>query len=132
MDSGGQEIDYIVTVPGSKKSSVHSKLFAEFVQKEIGKPILDVLQKKTLPAGTVEQKTLNRWERTNTEIQIREQITYSLKDLNLAQKYVLVVDDILTTGSSFRKTVEALGPVKQATLLTLFHRRSKSQSTLVY
>lgn len=127
----GQEIDYIVTVPGSKKSSVHSKVFADFVQKEIGKPVLDVLEKKKFPDRSVEQKTLKRWERTNAEIQIREQITYSLNDLNLAKKHVLVVDDILTTGSSFRKTVDALGPVKQSTLLTLFRRSQKSQSTLV-
>ncbi len=131
MNEMNQDIDYIITVPGSKKSSVHSKVFADFVQREIGKPVLDVLEKKKLSAGTVEQKKLKRWERTSTEIQVREQITYRLKDLNLAQKHVLVVDDILTTGSSFRKTIDALGPVKQSTLLTLFHRRPKPQSTLV-
>ena len=125
------DIDYIVTIPGSKKKSTHSEIFAYFLHQEINKPILNLLKKKKITAEDKEQKTLNRWDRQNTQFQIREQITYNLADLNLETKYVLVVDDIRTTGSSFRQVVDALGPVKKATLLTLFHRKTKTQSPLV-
>ncbi len=125
------EIDYIVTIPGSKKSSTHSEVFADFLHQEINKPVLNLLKKVKTKAENYEQKNLNRWDRQKTQFQIREQITHTLQDLNLASKHILVVDDIRTTGSSFRQAVDVLGPVKKASLLTLFHRKTKNQSTLV-
>ena len=125
------DIDYIITVPGSKKKSIHSQVFAHFVHQEINKPVLNLLKKIKIAAEHTEQKSLNRRDRQNTQFQISEQITYNLTDLNLETKHVLVVDDIRTTGSSFRQVVDALGPVKKATLLTLFHRKTKTQSPLV-
>ncbi|MBC7465476.1 MAG: hypothetical protein H7256_05740 [Bdellovibrio sp.] len=123
-----EQIDYIIPIPGSKKTSVHSHIFAQLLGRALRKPILDILV-KTQTIG--EQKRKNKTERLNKTIRLHEQFTRNLNLLGLARSHVLVVDDILTTGSSFIQSVEALGPVRKATLLTLFHRTANSNTVLV-
>lgn len=120
------DIDYVVVIPGSKKSSVHSKIFASMVQLEINKPVLNILEKAKSNTLDAEQKKRNRHDREESKFQLSEHFTQSLGKLNLHSKHILLVDDIRTTGSSFRQAVAVLGPVKKATLLTLFHRKAKA------
>lgn len=123
-----EQIDYIIPIPGSKNTSVHSHIFAQILGRTLRKPILNILVKTQM---LTEQKRKNKTERLNKTIRLHEQFTSNLKLLGLARSHVLVVDDILTTGSSFIQSVDALGAVKKATLLTLFHRTANSNTVLV-
>lgn len=123
-----EQIDYIVPIPGSKKTSLHSHVFAQILGRSLRKPILDILVKTQT---TTEQKRKNKTQRFNKSIRLHEQFTSRLGLLQLSKAHILVVDDILTTGSSFIQSVEALRAVRKATLLTLFHRTANSNTVLV-
>jgi predicted amidophosphoribosyltransferase len=122
------EIAYIIPVPGSKKSSVHSYVFAHALGEILRKPVLNILG-KTGDSGS--QKRKSKQQRLNKSIYLHEQFTLGLRHLNLQTKHVLVVDDILTTGESFNQSVAALGSVRKATLLTLFYRTTNLNTGLV-
>lgn len=126
------EIDYIVPVPGSTRQSIHSQIFAIMAKEILQKPILNILKKSSDQSIFTEQKKRSKVERSRNSIEVCELITHDLSELDLPSKHVLVVDDILTSGSSFRQSVEAMGPVKKATLVTLFHRHAKVDAGLVY
>lgn len=123
-----EQVDYIVPIPGSKSSSVHSHVFAHYLSRSLRKPVLDILCK---PLELSEQKRKNKLDRLYKTIQLREQFTDGLYKLRLKDKHILIVDDILTTGSSFNQSVQALGPIKKATLLTLFYRTANPNTVLV-
>ncbi len=125
------DIDYIVPIPGSTKQSIHGQIFANVAQMVLQKPILDILKKSSEGSAFKEQKKRSKAERAKNSIEVCELITQNLNTLGLESKHVLVVDDILTSGSSFRQSLEALGTVKKATLVTLFHRHAKVQAGLV-
>lgn len=122
------DVDYIIPIPGSKVSSTHSHVFAQMLGRTLRKPILDILVK---PPNQSEQKRKNKAERLYKTIQLHEQFTTNLRLLNLPSSHVLIVDDILTTGSSFNQSVAALGPIKKASLLTLFYRTANPNTVLV-
>jgi predicted amidophosphoribosyltransferase len=122
------DVDYIVPVPGSKATSVHSYVFAHALGQELRKPVLNILTKTRESA---EQKRKSKAERLNKTIQVHEQFTPGIKHLKLEGKHVLIVDDILTTGGSFNQSVAALGSVRKATLLTLFYRTTNLNTGLV-
>lgn len=123
-----KNIDYIVPIPGSKTYSNHAQIFAEILGVLLKKPILNILEKASFQG---EQKRRNKIDRLYKTIQLREQFTTHLQHLNLNKSNVLVVDDILTTGSSFNQAIQALGPSKKVTLLTLFYRTANSNTILV-
>lgn len=123
-----ENIDYIIPIPGSKVTSKHSHVFAQMLGRILRRPILDILEK---PQNQNEQKRKNKAERLYRTIRLREQFTTNLGLLNLQNSHVLIVDDILTTGSSFNQSVTALGLVKKASLLTLFYRTANPNTILV-
>ena len=125
------EIDCIVPIPGSTAQSVHSQIFAAVAAEILQKPILNILQKSASCGALTEQKKRSKAERLKNSIKVCELITQDLNALGLQSKHVLVVDDILTSGSSFRQSIVAMGPVKKATLVTLFHRHAKFDTGLV-
>lgn len=125
------EIDCIVPIPGSTRQSIHSQIFATVAKEILQKPILNILKKSSDQSAFTEQKKRSKAERLRNSIEVCELITQDLSELGLQSKHVLVVDDILTSGSSFRQSIEAMGPVKKATLVTLFHRRAKVDAGLV-
>ncbi len=116
------QIDYIIPVPGSKKSSVHGAIFSQIVANLLQKPMLDILVKVADLEDPKEQKTKNVAERKQSTIQICEHITKKgpLPDLNGGK--LLVVDDIVTTGSSFKQALDVLGGCQESIFLSLFYR----------
>jgi len=128
---GTSEIDFIVPVPGSKKKSYHAQIFAKIVSEQTGIPILDILEKKLhSDSQEGEQKHRNRVERSRITIFRCEQFT-QFPEWDKSEKRILVVDDIKTSGNSFRQVLKALGSVKSATLLTLFSREKEENTALV-
>ncbi|MFZ3230165.1 MAG: hypothetical protein WA160_08165 [Pseudobdellovibrio sp.] len=118
-----RDIKYIIPVPGSKKNSIHANVFSQFLSQFLRKPVVDILEKKKQTVDIViEQKKKSKLERLKTTIQLREQFTSEIERLGLNKSHVLIVDDIVTTGSSFKQSTEALGPIQKATYLAMFYR----------
>lgn len=125
------EIDCVVPIPGSTRSSVHAKIFAMNVSILLNKPLQDVLKKTVTRVHFPQQKMRSRAQRADNSFETRELITPDFNPLGFSTKHVLLVDDIITTGNSFRQATAALGPVNKATLMTLFCRQPKADAGLV-
>lgn len=109
-----------VPIPSSKKRR-HSEFFAKSFAQILGgsvMPLLVVNQSN----NHKEQKRKNRYQRTQIQFQMNEVFT----TLDLTESIVILVDDIITTGSSCRNAYEALKPLKvvaeNTQLWTLFRR----------
>lgn len=113
--------EVIVPLPGSKPSSVHSKIFAKFLSEEMKIPVLDCLIQDSA-TEVLEQKQ-----------QTKKQRLAPKKDLLVKGDFVqftkiLFVDDILTTGQTFKRSKKALKQKGESMILTLFYRQCLSQS----
>lgn len=125
------QIKYIIPVPGSKPTSTHAVILAQIASEFLKKPVLNILEKVDVADGDLQQKAKGREQRSAQKFRIREQFTENFEFLNLRQASVLVVDDIATTGSSFRQSVLALSKPASVNLLSLFYRSTKSKGILV-
>lgn len=117
-----QKINFIIPVPGSKKSSVHALIFSEIVGEIIKKPVLNILEKSNKLYDQQPQKFKTKHQRACAQFSICEQFTHKLDHLNIKERNILMVDDIMTTGSSYRQSLHALGGPRSSLLLTLFYR----------
>ncbi len=124
-------IDYIIPVPGSKRSSVHGRVFADLVSEIVQKPVLDILEKIKSDSITVEQKSKNKNERVQNQFRLREEFTQNFDCLRIGHRHILLVDDIITTGSSFTQCLQVLGGAEDAVLLCLFYRSTNLKGALV-
>ena len=111
--------DALVPLPGSKITSVHAKLFASQLSGHLGLPVFDALR-KTDESGPQKLKSLS--ERTNqasvNAIQRLEVFTNTDTDnLNL-----IYVDDIMTTGTTYKRSKAAMQNPNNSLLITLFCR----------
>ncbi len=112
--------DAVVPLPGSKATSIHSNIFAECLAQKIKKPTIDILIKKS---KQTESKLLNRKQRfSSSQNRIRLKPLEHFTQSSLAQKSLIYVDDILTTGNTFNASRQAIGNSKDCLLLTLFFR----------
>lgn len=103
----------IIPIPGSSKSSVHSHLFAQALSQICDIPVQDILQKQ---AGLQEQKSLSAVER-------KQQNPFSLKQNQLEDfTNCMLVDDILTTGTSFLQSNKLLIAPENNVVISLFYR----------
>lgn len=117
------EVDFIVPIPGSSKKSVHSLIMAQIISKKTEIPVIDILYKEVKDySESVQQKHKDKHERQQIQIHLNEQFTCHSNNSKFDKSHMLLVDDILTTGNSFKQSKAALGRVKKATLLTLFYR----------
>ncbi|MBY0553339.1 hypothetical protein K2P97_02340 [bacterium] len=108
-----KNFEAIVPVPGSNKNSVHSYIFAQALSQISSIPVLDILQKDT---GSKQQKRLNAIERKLNN-------PFSLKQTQLEEfTNCLLVDDILTTGTSFQQSNGLLIAPENNTVASLFYR----------
>lgn len=111
------EIDYetyagLVPLPGSKHNSVHALLLARYLAALSGLPVLDLLFK----AHVSEQKRRTAQERkTGSDIRRKPDVDEHFTRL-------IFVDDVLTTGESFRQSCRALNCSDDSPVLTLFYR----------
>lgn len=103
----------LVPIPGSKKESVHSWIFAKELSLLTGMPVLDILVKKN---ETTEQKKLSAYERANSQT-----IDLRSHQPELFTKCIFV-DDVLTTGQSFFQSNRAVNGLNENIVLTLFYR----------
>lgn len=108
----------IIPIPSSRKSSVHSRLFAESLASLTGLPVKDALYK--LP-GLVSQKRLSAEQRHS-----RSAFRRCANNTEHFTKYILV-DDVLTTGESAQQCHKALGEDGDSVVLTLLYRAKKTK-----
>jgi ComF family protein len=98
--------DYIIPVPMSfmhwlDRGYNQSLLLAESMGEMIQRPVQDILYRRS---GDYSQAGLSRWQRQELDGRtIRLNATLDLRD-----KTVLLVDDVMTTGSTIRKCAEVL------------------------
>lgn len=102
----------IVPIAGSRATSIHARLLAEELSALCGLPVWDLLQK----SSAFEQKKLSLSER-------RQRMKVTVK-APLPEHFtkLIFVDDILTTGSSFKQSRIALNANEENLILTLFYR----------
>ena len=122
---GCDEDEAVAPIPGSKKTSVHSTLLAQQISCKTGRPYVDNLllrndgrqqKHRSLYARRVERPfSLNP--------QALEEITMSERKSGRTHRRILLVDDILTSGSSYKHCRELLKPYCSAGIATLFYRR---------
>lgn len=110
--------DFVTPIPSGHLLSKHAKFFGQAVSHFLNIPYLEILEKDS---QIKDQKKLSITERQQTQIKQCEQFTIT----DLENKRILLVDDILTTGSSFKAAKRAIGPAKEVDLLTLFYRETK-------
>jgi predicted amidophosphoribosyltransferase len=109
----------IVPVPSANAGSVHAHILAGILAKALQLPYLDLLVKE----GEADQKTLSASERShpsNTCFRMRPDEVFT-GETQALQKYILV-DDVLTTGQSFKQASAALGGHASTVIATLFYR----------
>lgn len=116
------QIDYVIPIPGSKKSSVHGAIFSQIAADFLQKPMLDILVKTADVSEFKEQKEKTLVERKQSTIQLCEHITESGYGSQIIGRKILVVDDIVTTGSSFKQALDLLAGSQESLFLTLFYR----------
>ena len=98
-----KESDYLVFIPGNRKNTREKgfdsgKMIAKFLKKTYDKEMLDLLNN----SSKSEQKKLNMSER---KASVKQNINLkNCKKLELIRgKRILIVDDIITTGSSIER-----------------------------
>lgn len=119
--------DYIIPLPGSQASSIHSHIIAKHISDLLKIPYLDVLVKE-IPLFDSElnleraQKNRNKLQRENlTNIKYQKNVDPKTIDL-LKKKKILYVDDILTTGNTVNAAFKLLEQDGLPLVTTLFFR----------
>lgn len=104
--------DYaIVPIPSAQSASKHAHIMAEKISKYLNLKLCDVLQKQG-----VEQKHLKAEQRKLNS-------PFSLKtSCSVEFTKFIFIDDVVTTGQSFKHCSEALGNNKQNIMASLFYR----------
>ncbi|MBC7421018.1 MAG: hypothetical protein H7328_09855 [Bdellovibrio sp.] len=119
------QYDALVPLPGSKSNSVHANIFAKNLSKILGLPVLNALYKSPLAQPQKSKSAKERRQSTNvSDIQRLELFTKN-ETSNLKLIYV---DDIMTTGFTYKRSRQALQNKNQSLLVTLFFRPAAIQT----
>ena len=122
------EFGLVVPLPGSTKASVHSHLLGEQISDCLSLPTLNILTKEV---NQKSQKQRNLHDRKDVIIGLLPSVaTELITSLKNEKPKVVYVDDILTTGSTFKAARAALGLKQKACILTIFYRPPKATHTL--
>ncbi len=110
----------VLPMPGSHNSSVHSDIIGEQVSQILGLAFSRVFYKET---DKIPQKVLSSKHRKRVRV---EKNTSRLNELftkiESAKLRPIYVDDVLTTGSTLKAAINAIGACDNASILTLFYR----------
>lgn len=116
----------IVPIPGSSWASFHTTYFSQALALQLRALVVPALLK---PQADNQQKHKSRLERSEIFIELNEKFTKEIQSADL----VILVDDILTTGSTFKAAISqlkpCLGPNAELFSLCLFSRSSKTTET---
>lgn len=98
--------DFIIPMPMAPLRKIErgynqSHLLAEVVARTLGRPLLDIIKRKS---GDFSQAGLNYQQR----LRLREDAFLIKTKENLKDKTILLIDDVMTTGSTLRRCGEAL------------------------
>lgn len=113
------QFDMVVPIPGSRESSKHSFFLAQALARKAKTPMVPLLKRNK---EKLAQKNKNRRDRQSSALLLDEQFTIE----EFIGHKVLLVDDILTTGSSMKNAIKVLNGMGPVTLFTLFYRQEKS------
>ena len=111
----------LIPIPSSRRKYNHAHALAKLLSEEGFGQYHDVLSKHQ---GN-QQKYLSRSLRAQNRFFIKKEcevFTHSLKLKTQQGHQVLFIDDILTTGESFKRCSELLGIASNALCVTLFYR----------
>ncbi|MBC7743423.1 MAG: ComF family protein [Bdellovibrionaceae bacterium] len=117
--------DAIVSLPGSRADSVHAWLFAKNLSKALGLPVLNILTKSALDRA---QKSKSAAERKSASLENTIQVDEQFTRAELSNLKLIYVDDIMTTGETFKRCQQALGAVEKSILITMFYRPRARQT----
>lgn len=118
------DFNALVPIPGSRATSTHAHTFAKHLSEFTGLPILDGLRN----VGLVEQKRKTAVERSQIGHAPSMRLNEVFTQADLASLKLIYVDDIMTTGQTFKHCREALGDTGTAVLVTLFYRSKAAQT----
>lgn len=110
----------LIPIPSSRMKFNHAHALAKNLSSEGFGIYRDVLTK----SGD-EQKRLSRSLRGGRGFSVKpecEYFTRNLKESLRSSQQVLFIDDVLTTGESFKRCSEVLGLTEKALCVTLFYR----------
>lgn len=99
--------DYVTFIPMNKlalkkRGFNQCEYLAKKVAENTGKKLIDVLGKKE---GIKEQKTLSKAERANN---IKDAFYIKHKNLDISNKKILLIDDVITSGETLISSVRTL------------------------
>lgn len=101
------EFDYVMPVPVKKESYNkrqfnQSLMLAKFIGEHYNKKVLDIL---FFNKNIENQKTLNKYDRQKN---IKGSISMKATNINLEHAKILIVDDVITTGSTLNECVSVV------------------------
>ena len=111
----------VVPIPSAQSASRHAHIIAGVVAEHLNLKICDVLQKQGVQQNVeIQQKHLGAEQR-------KSQSLFTLKPTCSVEftKFIFI-DDVVTTGQSFKHCSEALGNNKQNIIASLFYRPKQS------
>lgn len=114
------QINCIVPLPGSTISRVHSEIMADESAQQMGVKSYNILRKQTHEKS---QKQSSLTQRRHVQVVVQTHKTHELFTNRVKDKLnILYVDDILTTGSTLKASIEAFGVTESMSMMTLFYR----------
>lgn len=118
--------DAVVPLPGSTWQSTHSHVLAKEIARALELAYVDLFRKKGKVVAQKE-KTLKQRQNTSIVVKSLEPLEHITTDGQIKSR-LIYVDDILTTGNTFKLAQTALGNDCSACVLTVFYRPSLAQS----
>jgi predicted amidophosphoribosyltransferase len=121
---------YILPLAGSKKGSTHSLRLAKKIAAELGFEYFEIFDKEM---NTLQQKQQSAKDRQQVSIKLKNDpsVIEQITQVSRASEKAIFVDDVLTTGNSFKQSKDLLNKKQEADIITLFYRSSAHETSLV-